>query len=232
MAVVAEEYGRSETVQELSSENDKDIEILEAEEIAAQRAAEAPAARVRILKARAGSSRSSASATSRSPRRPSSYADLSKRSFAPPDPLSVPLPASPPIPIGPAAPAILLIVDVDAAAGGILPQQVAAHLQNLYERARKNVENMEMACEFWRTRDRDLQEHRDQDPFHQTQPDHGAGVWTLEPMIADADVQERFRQLEARIKDLQDDRFAHDLVIDSPLPSFASTQTLDAALIA
>ena len=31
MAVVAEEDGRSETVQELSSENDEDIEILEAE---------------------------------------------------------------------------------------------------------------------------------------------------------------------------------------------------------
>ena len=36
MAAVAEEDGRSETVQELSSENDEDIEILEAEEIAAQ----------------------------------------------------------------------------------------------------------------------------------------------------------------------------------------------------
>ena len=36
MAAVAEEDGRSETVQELSSENDEDIDILEAEEIAAQ----------------------------------------------------------------------------------------------------------------------------------------------------------------------------------------------------
>ena len=61
MAVVAEEDGRSETVQELSSENDEDIEILEAEEIAALRVAEAAAARVRVLKACAGSSRSSVS---------------------------------------------------------------------------------------------------------------------------------------------------------------------------
>ena len=74
MAAVAEEDGRSETIQEISSENDdEDIEILEAEEITAQRAAEAVAARVRVPKARAGSSRSSASAASRSSHRPSSY---------------------------------------------------------------------------------------------------------------------------------------------------------------
>ena len=232
MTIVAEEDGRSETVQELSSESDEDIEILEAEEIAAQRAAEAAAARVRVLKARTGSSRSSASAASRSSRRPSSYADVSERSLAPPDPLPVPLPAPPPIPIGPAAPAILPIVDVDAAAGGVLPQQVPAHLQNLYERAREKVSNMEMAREFWRARDRDLQERRIQEPIHQVQPDHGAGVWTPEPIIAEADVQERARQLEARIKDLQDDRSARDPAADSPLPSFASIQTLDAALTA
>ena len=232
MAVVAEEDGRSERVQELSSEDDEDTEILEAEEVAAQRAAEAAAARVRVVKARAGSSRSSASAASRSSRRPSSYADVSERSLAPPDPLPVPLPAPPPIPIGPAAPATLPIADGDAAAGGVLPQQIPAYLQNLYERARENVGNMEMTREFWRARDRDLPERRDQDPIHQIQPCHGAGVWTPEPTIAEADVQERARQLEARIKDLQDDRSVRDPVIDSPLPSFASTQTLDAALTA
>ena len=164
MAAVAEEDGRSETAQELSSENDADIEILEAEEVAAQRDAEAAAARVRILKARAGSSRSSASAASRSSRRPSSYADVSERSLAPPDPQYQYryVPSPPPNPIRPAAPAILPIVDIDAAAGGVLPQQVPAHLQNLYERARENVGNMEMAREFWpwRARDRDLQERR------------------------------------------------------------------------
>ena len=64
--------------------------------------------------------------------------------------------------------------------------------------------------------------------FNQT----GAGVWTPGPMIAEADVQKRGRQLEARIKVLQDDRYARDPVIDSPLPSFASIQTLDAALTA
>ena len=176
MAAVAEEDGGSETVQELSSDNDEDNEILEAEEIAAQRAAEAAAARVRVLKARAGSSRSSASVASRSSRRPSSYADVSERSLAPPDPLPVPLPAPPPIPVGPAAPAILPIVDGDAAAGGVLPQQVPAHLQNLYERARENVGNMKMVREFWRAQNRDHQERRDQDPFHQFHPDHGAGV--------------------------------------------------------
>ena len=93
MAAVAEEDGRSETVQELSSENDEDIEILEAEEDAAQRAAEAAATRLRILKARAGSAKSNASAASRSSRRPSSYADVSECSLAPPDPLPAPLPS-------------------------------------------------------------------------------------------------------------------------------------------
>ena len=118
MAAVAEEDGRSETIQEISSESDEDIEILEAEEVAAQRAAEAAAARVRVLKARAGSSRSSASAASRSSRRPSSYADVSKRSLAPPDPLPVPLPSPSPIPIRPVAPAVLPIEDIDVAARG------------------------------------------------------------------------------------------------------------------
>ena len=161
MAAVAEEDGRSKTVQELSSDNDEDIEILAAEEITAQRAAGAAAARVRVLKARAGSSKSSASAASKSSRWPSSYTDVSERSLAPPDPLLVPLQTPQPIPVGPAAPAILPIVDVDAAAGGVLPQQVPAHLQNLYERAHENVRNMEMAREFWRARDRDLQERRE-----------------------------------------------------------------------
>ena len=232
MAAVAGEDGRSETIQELSSDDNEDIEILEAEEIAAQRAAEAAIARVRALKARAGSSRSSAPAASRSSRRPSSYADVSERSLAPPDPLPVPPPAPPPIPIGPAALAILPIVGVDAAAGGILPRQVPAHLQNLYERARENVGNMEMTREFWHARDRDHQERRDQDPVHQAHPNHGAGVWTPEPVNAETDVQERARQLEARIKDLQDDRSARDPAADSPLPSFVSIQTLDAALTA
>ena len=71
-----------------------------------------------------------------------------------------------------------------------------------------HVGNMEMAREFWRARDRDHQERRDQDPVHQVHPDHGAGVWAPEPINAEADVQERFRQLEARTKDLQDDRSA------------------------
>ena len=162
MAAVAEEDGRSETFQELSSDNGEDIDILEAEEIAAQRSAEAAAARVRVLEACAGSSRSSASAASRSSRRPSSCADVSERSIAPPDPVPVLLPAHPPTPVGPATPAILPIVDVGAAARGVLPQQIPAHLQNLYERARENFGNMEMTRDFWRARDRDHQERRDQ----------------------------------------------------------------------
>ena len=96
----------------------------------------------------------------------------------------VSLPAPPPIPVGPAAPAILPIVDVDAAAGGVLPQQVPTHLQNLYERARENVGNMEMAREFWRARDRDHQEQRNQYLLHQVHPDHGAGVWAPQPVNA------------------------------------------------
>ena len=225
MAAVAEEDGRSETIQEISSENDEDIEILEAEEVAAQRAAEAAAARVRVLKARAGSSRSSASAASRSSRRPSSYADVSERSLAPPDPLPVPLPSPPPIPIRPVAPAVLPIEDIDVAAGGVLPPQVPTHLQNLYERARENFGNMEIAREFWRARDRE----RVHEPVHQVQPDHGAGVWTPGPVVAEADVQERVRQLEARIEILQNERAARDATIDSPMPSFASIHTVDAA---
>ena len=50
-------------------------------------------------------------------------------------------------------------------------------------------------------------------------------------MIAEADVQKRALQLEARIKILPDDRSVSDPVIDSPLPSFA-IPTLDAALTA
>ena len=57
-------------------------------------------------------------------------------------------------------------------------------------------------------------------------------MWTPDPVNAEADVQERARQLEARIKDLQDDRSARDPAADSPLPSFASIQTLDAAFTA
>ena len=53
---------------------------------------------------------------------------------------------------------------------------------------------MEMTRGFWRTRDGDLQERRHQDPVHQVHPDHGAGVWTSEPVNAVADVQERTRQ--------------------------------------
>ena len=117
MAAVAEEDGRSETVQELSSYNEEDIEIPEAEEDAAQRAAETAAARVRVFKARAGSPKSSELAASLSSPWPSSYADVSERSFAPTDPLPVPLPTLPPILVGPATPASLSIVDVDAAAG-------------------------------------------------------------------------------------------------------------------
>ena len=41
-------------------------------------------------------------------------------------------------------------------------------------------------------------------------------------MIAEADVQDRARQLEARINVLQDERSVRDPVIDSPMPSFAS----------
>ena len=51
-------------------------------------------------------------------------------------------------------------------------------------------------------------------------------------MIAEADVQERARQLEARTKVLQDELSVRDPVIDSPMPSFASIQTLDAAITA
>ena len=57
---------------------------------------------------------------------------------------------------------------------------------------------------------------------NQVHPDHGAGVWTPEPVNAETDVQERARQLEARIKDLEDDRFTRDPAADSPLLPFAS----------
>ena len=51
-------------------------------------------------------------------------------------------------------------------------------------------------------------------------------------MIAEADVQERARQLEARIKVLQDERSVRDPVIDSPIPSFASIQRMGAVITA
>ena len=57
-------------------------------------------------------------------------------------------------------------------------------------------------------------------------------MWTSEPVNVEADVKERARQLKARIKDLQNDRSARDLAADSPLPSFASIQTPDAAITA
>ena len=81
---------------------------------------------------------------------------------------------------------------------------------------------MEMAREFWRARDRGHSERRDQDPVHHIHPNHGAGVRILQPDNAEADVQERARQQEARIKDLQDSRSARDPTADNPLPSFAS----------
>ena len=97
---------------------------------------------------------------------------VSQRSLAPPDPLPVSLLAPPPIPIGPAAPATLAIVNFDAAAGDVLPLQVLGHLQKIYERGRENFGNMEMTRDFWRARNRDLQERRDQDPVHEVQPYH------------------------------------------------------------
>ena len=71
----------------------------------------------------------------------------------------------------------LPIVDVDAAAGGILSQQVSARLQNLYKRAREDVGNMEMAREFRRARERDLPEQRNQYSFHLSnpKPEHTTG---------------------------------------------------------
>ena len=64
MAALPEEDIRSDTIQEISSESaersDEDIAILEAENDAARLAAEAAAVRLRLLRARAGSSRTSA----------------------------------------------------------------------------------------------------------------------------------------------------------------------------
>ena len=80
--------------------------------------------------------------------RPSSYANVSERSLAPPDPLPLSPLALPPIQVGPTALATPPIVDIDTAAGSILPQQAPAHLQNLYGRARENVGNRETAREF------------------------------------------------------------------------------------
>ena len=51
-------------------------------------------------------------------------------------------------------------------------------------------------------------------------------------MIAEADLQERARQQEARIKVLQDERSVRDPVIYNSKPSFAPIQTQNAAITA
>ena len=104
MAALPEEDVRSDTVQEISSDvqeissdnaeqSDEDLAILEAENDAARLAADAATARLRLLRARASSSRTSArslaSAVSRASRRPS---EISHEVLEHPGPLLPPLP--------------------------------------------------------------------------------------------------------------------------------------------
>jgi hypothetical protein len=231
------EETRSETIQHISSDDGDDIELLEAEEEAAQRAAEAAEARVRVLRARASSSRaSSRSAASATSRRASSRSDISSERIAPPARAELNLPPQIPEEVQPAnanveqvliteapAPPQLPLAGADAAATGGAHlgshrPEVPAQLTELYLRAREQVGNMDAARHFWRARE---QVHAgDHQPLEE---DHGAGVWTPERSTAGTDIQQRVRELEARIKMLQSQR--HASALPSPAASFASIQT-------
>ena len=252
MAALPEEDIRSDTIQEISSESaersDEDIAILEAENDAARLAAEAAAVRLRLLRARAGSSRTSArslaSAVSRTSRRHSEIshevlADPGPLPEAPPDVVAMQIPAGVEV-LPRAAPAAVLpravpaaespraielpIAGADIAATGGRPE-VPAQLTELYVRAREQVGNMALAMDFWRERERLRAEHdphlREHDPHLR---DDGAGVWTPERSAGGTDIHQRVQELEARIRLMTDQRR-----IGSPAASFASAMTTGGA---
>ena len=184
MAALPEEDVRSDIVQKVSSDvqeispenaeqSDEDLAILEAENDAARLAADAAAARLRLLRARAFSSRTSArslaSAMSRASRRPS---EISHEVLDHPGPLPPPVPnvVAMQIPAGVevhprAVPAAvrpraveLNIANADVAAIGEAHDgrhrpQVPHQLTEMYTQARDQIGNMGLALNFWRARE-------------------------------------------------------------------------------
>ena len=251
MAALPEEDVRSDTVQEVSSDvqeissenaeqSDEGLAILEAENDAARLAADAAAARLRLLRARASSSRTSArslaSAVSRASRRPS---DISHEVLEHPGPLLPPPPnvVAMQIPAGveahpQAVPAAvrpraveLPIANADVAATGGAHDgrhrpQVPHQLTEMYIQARDQVGNMGLAMDFWRARE---QLHAGQD---QPLRDDGAGVWTPEYSAGGTDIHQRAQELEARIRMMSDQR--RSAAPGSPAASFASAMTANA----
>ncbi len=241
MAALPEEDIRSETIQEISSESaersDEDIEILEAENDAARLAAEAAAARLRLLRARAGSSRTSArshaSAASRSSRHASeisheALADPGPLPQAPPNIAAIPRPAGVEAPprAAPAAPhpreVELPVVNADLPVAERARDvrrrpEVHPRLTEMYVSAREQIGGLGLARDFWRARERP--EAAQDQPL----PDNGAGVWTPERSAGGTDIHQRVQELEERIKKMSDKRRG-----SSSAASFASAMTANA----
>ena len=237
MAAVIEEDVRSETIQHISSEEEDNLELLEAEKEAARRAAEAAEARVRLLRARTSSSRTSSRSVASATSRRASTSDISSERIASPPRVEVITP--PPIPeeMHPGnanteqvmvtttmAHPRLPLADADTAGTGgahlgAHDPEVPSQLTELYLRAREQVGDMSAARRFWRARD---------DLRAQEQParsDHGEGVWTPEARTpAGSDVENRVKELEARMKALADVA----RVRMSPAGSFASVRSDEA----
>ena len=97
--------------------------------------------------------------------------------------------------------------------------EVPSQLTELYLRAREQVGDMSAARRFWRARD----ELRVQE--QPARSDHGEGVWTPEARTpAGSDVENRVKELEARMKALADVA----KVRMSPAGSFASAGSVEA----
>ena len=217
MAAVIEEDVRSETIQHIASEEEDNLELLEAEEEAARRAAEAAEARVRLLRARTSSSRTSSRSVASATSRRASTSDISSERIAPPPRVEVITP--PPIPEemhpGNANTEQVMVTtatthpqlpltDADTAGTGgahlgAHDPEVPSQLTELYLRAREQVGDMSAARRFWRARE----ELRVQE--QPARSDHGEGVWTPEARTpAGSDVENRVKELEARMKALAD----------------------------
>ena len=149
MAAVEKER---DTIQEISSQERDNLEVLEAEEIAAVRATEAAEARVRILRARASSPRSSArSSASRSSRRA-----VSVVADAAAGPMRVPAPPR----------TVEEVIEINIGTSElpiavpredrVLPPGVPAGAAAEYFDASENVGNIQRARAFWLARERAL----------------------------------------------------------------------------
>ena len=207
MAAVEEEQ---DTIQEISSQGSDNFELLEAEEIAAVRAAEAAEARVRVLRARASSSRGSArsSASRSSGRTVSVVADTAA------GPMRVPAPpciVEEVIEVNIGTPELPIAVPRE---DRVLPPGVPAGAAAEYFDASENVGNMQRARAFWLARDRALAAEQ--------QPDQGGSVRSPAHSERSA-LHHHVQELEARIKALQESKPDPVSVVRPPSAgSFAS----------